>query len=221
MPEDKKIDYYNILGVSANAEDIDIKRAYRTLAKELHPDLNPNNPEAEQRFKEVSVAYKILDDPVLRGEYDRYLERMQNISVEKESSQEEAEFKNVDPDYFSSVFGNEADWDSREAEVLHNFYEYLKAREKKESSKSRTHKKKTKKKEEPPPPFHDHPMRKEVMKVFGRRFIQPKVYFLVFVLFITAFLILGWFWENREIMKKFDNTKNKASVLTKQVRNKK
>jgi len=219
MSENNKADYYAILGVSVDAEDIEIKRAYRTLAKELHPDLNPNNPESEKRFKEVTVAYKVLDDPVLRGEYDRYLKRTNDISVEKERSQE-AEFHNVDPDYFSSVFGDEADWDSREAEVLHNFYEYLKAREKKETSEARTYKKRAKK-EEPPPPFHDHPMREEVMKVFGKRFIGPKVYFLIFILVITAFLVLGWFWENREIMQKFDDAKNKASVLTEQVREKK
>lgn len=64
-------DAYSTLGVNKNASDSDIKRAYRKLAKELHPDLNPNDPAISERFKDVSQAYKILGDKELRGKYDR------------------------------------------------------------------------------------------------------------------------------------------------------
>lgn len=64
-------DPYETLGVKRNASAEDIKRAYRTLAKELHPDLNPNDPIVEQRFKEVSQAYSLLSDKDKRAAYDR------------------------------------------------------------------------------------------------------------------------------------------------------
>ncbi len=63
-------DYYAILGVDRNASQDDIKRAFRELAKKYHPDANPGNKEAEEKFKEIAEAYEVLSDPQKRKQYD-------------------------------------------------------------------------------------------------------------------------------------------------------
>ena len=65
-------DYYDILGVSKNASDDDIKKAYRKLAMKYHPDRNPNKKEAEERFKEINEAYAVLSDKEKRKQYDTF-----------------------------------------------------------------------------------------------------------------------------------------------------
>lgn len=71
MAENKR-DYYEVLGVDKNADDAALKKAYRVLAKKYHPDTNPGDAEAEQKFKEASEAYAVLSDPEKRRQYDQF-----------------------------------------------------------------------------------------------------------------------------------------------------
>ncbi|MGE5521241.1 MAG: DnaJ C-terminal domain-containing protein [Candidatus Dadabacteria bacterium] len=66
------IDYYNVLGVDKKASIEDIKKAYRKLARKFHPDLNPNNKEAHQKFQQINEANEVLSDPEKRKKYDQY-----------------------------------------------------------------------------------------------------------------------------------------------------
>ncbi len=67
-----KRDYYEVLGLQKGASDADIKKAYRKLAKQYHPDLNPDNPDAAEKFKEVNEANEVLSDPDKRAKYDQF-----------------------------------------------------------------------------------------------------------------------------------------------------
>ena len=71
MAEEKR-DYYEVLGVSKTADDAELKKAYRALAKKYHPDMNPGDAEAEKKFKEASEAYAVLSDPEKRRQYDQF-----------------------------------------------------------------------------------------------------------------------------------------------------
>lgn len=64
------VDYYKVLGLARNASDDEIKAAYRKLARKYHPDLNPNDAKAEEKFKQVSEAYEVLSNPASRRKYD-------------------------------------------------------------------------------------------------------------------------------------------------------
>jgi molecular chaperone DnaJ len=65
-------DYYDVLGVSRDADDAQVKKAFRRLARELHPDVNAHDPDAEAKFKEAAEAYEVLSDPDRRQAYDAY-----------------------------------------------------------------------------------------------------------------------------------------------------
>jgi molecular chaperone DnaJ len=102
-----KRDYYEVLGVKRDASEDDIKKAYRKLAMQHHPDRNPENPKAEERFKEAKEAYEILCDPDKRAAFDRY----GHAGVEAHSGAAGAAggfgggFADAFGDIFSEIFG--------------------------------------------------------------------------------------------------------------------
>ena len=82
------IDYYNILGVSKDASQEDIKKAFKKLARKYHPDLNPNDPEAHRKFQEINEANEVLSDPEKRKKYDEYGENWKHAD-EYEAQQQQ------------------------------------------------------------------------------------------------------------------------------------
>ncbi|MFD0792919.1 DnaJ C-terminal domain-containing protein [Mucilaginibacter litoreus] len=86
------IDYYNILGVDKNASDKDIKSAYRKLARKYHPDVNPNDPEAEKQFKQVNEANEVLSDPEKREKYDKYGENWQHGEAYEQAQKQQQQY---------------------------------------------------------------------------------------------------------------------------------
>src|SRR5579864_3591673 len=79
MPAASKQDYYGVLGVSRDAKADDIRKTYRKLARKYHPDLNPGDKAAEERFKKVQEAYDVLSDTKKRQVYDQYGFYSENI----------------------------------------------------------------------------------------------------------------------------------------------
>ena len=68
----EKRDYYEVLGVDKNADEAALKKAFRQLAKKYHPDMNPGDKDAEQKFKEIQEAYAVLSDAEKRRQYDQF-----------------------------------------------------------------------------------------------------------------------------------------------------
>lgn len=95
-----KKDYYAILGVSRDADAETIKRAYRRLALEYHPDRNPGNKQAEERFKEIAEAYEVLSNPERRRQYDLFGTSGGGVGVEAETI-----FSQTVEEFISSFFG--------------------------------------------------------------------------------------------------------------------
>lgn len=113
------IDYYKILGLTKTASSQDIKKAYRKLARKYHPDLNPNDKVAEQKFKEINEANEVLSNPENRKKYDQYgkdwehaetfekAKQQQQYQRGSQSQQSYGEFNESDfSDFFESMFGN-------------------------------------------------------------------------------------------------------------------
>jgi len=111
------IDYYQILGVSKNASEEEIKKAYRKLARKLHPDLNPNDKEANKKFQQLNEANDVLSDPEKRKKYDQYGKDWKHSEQFAQSHQGErtyrggqefaGDFEGSDfSEFFSSLFGN-------------------------------------------------------------------------------------------------------------------
>ncbi|WP_323789555.1 J domain-containing protein [Psychroserpens sp.] len=113
------IDYYKILGISKNASDGDIKKAYRKLARKYHPDLNPNDKVAEKKFKEINEANEVLSNPENRKKYDEYGEHWVHAEDYKKAKQQQKRYARQQTsqgdfggysdsdfsDFFSSMFG--------------------------------------------------------------------------------------------------------------------
>jgi molecular chaperone DnaJ len=97
-------DYYDVLAVSREADDDEIKKAFRRLARELHPDINRHDPAAEEKFKEVAEAYEVLSDHERRAVYDRY----GHEGLRSGGWQPHAGFSNIS-DIFEAFFGGGAD----------------------------------------------------------------------------------------------------------------
>lgn len=111
------IDYYKVLGVDKNAPQDDIKKAYRKLARKLHPDLNPNDKEAHKKFQQINEANEVLSDPEKRKKYDQYGKDWQHAGQFEQSGQSQqrgfgketftGDFSDNDfSDFFTSMFGD-------------------------------------------------------------------------------------------------------------------
>src|ERR1700710_2179083 len=81
-------DYYKILGVTKSASDDDIKKAYRKLARKLHPDLNPNDKEANKKFQQINEANEVLSDAEKRKKYDQYGKDWQHAEAFEKAQQQ-------------------------------------------------------------------------------------------------------------------------------------
>ena len=115
------IDYYKILGISKDATQEDIKKAYRKLARKYHPDLNKDNPNAQEKFQEINEANEVLSNPEKRKRYDEYgenwkyaeeLEKQKKRQAKEQSGTREGMFWYSDDntsgfsDFFEELFGN-------------------------------------------------------------------------------------------------------------------
>lgn len=79
--------YYEILGIAENASEEEIKKAYRKLARKYHPDVNPGNKEAEEKFKEINEAYNVLSDETKRKTYDEHENNKSSSNQSKAQTQ--------------------------------------------------------------------------------------------------------------------------------------
>ena len=88
-----KKDYYDILGISKNATEKDIKQTYRRLARRYHPDVNPGDKTAEAKFKEMNAAYEVLSDKDKRQKYDKYGDNWQHADQMEEAARQQSQYQ--------------------------------------------------------------------------------------------------------------------------------
>ena len=112
------IDYYNILGVSKDASQEDIKKAYKKLARKYHPDLNPNDPEAQRKFQEINEANEVLSDPDKRKKYDEYGENWKH--ADEFEAQKQQYYANQGGGFHTSYWSSSGD-----EEGFSDFFESL------------------------------------------------------------------------------------------------
>jgi len=86
------VDYYKTLGVAKNASAEDIKKAYRKLARKLHPDVNPNDKEAHKKFQQINEAHEVLSDPEKRKKYDQYGENWKHADQYEQARQQQQQY---------------------------------------------------------------------------------------------------------------------------------
>ncbi|WP_144282174.1 DnaJ C-terminal domain-containing protein [Chryseobacterium echinoideorum] len=101
------IDYYKILGVDKNASQDDIKKAYRKLARKLHPDLNPNDKEAERKFKELNEANEVLSNAENRAKYDKYGEHWKHGEEYEKAQQQQKHYQSQGANYSGEFSGTD------------------------------------------------------------------------------------------------------------------
>ena len=104
------IDYYKILGVDKNASEEDIKKAYRKLARKHHPDLNPNDKEANKKFQQINEANEVLSDPDKRKKYDQYGKDWQHAEQFEQAKQQRQQHAQSDSGYSFSGDFNDSDF---------------------------------------------------------------------------------------------------------------
>ncbi|OYU55655.1 MAG: molecular chaperone DnaJ [Chitinophagaceae bacterium BSSC1] len=110
------IDYYTVLGLDKNASEADIKKAYRKLARKMHPDLNPTDKNAQSKFQSINEANEVLSDPVKRKKYDRFgkdWEHGEAFEQQRKEQQQRSTSSSFDNDggadfssFFESMFGS-------------------------------------------------------------------------------------------------------------------
>lgn len=101
----KYIDYYKVLGVSKNATEKDIKKAYRKLARKYHPDVNPGDATAEQKFKEANEANEVLGNPEKRKKYDQYGKDWQHAEEFEKARRQQQGTRSTSSQQYSGDFG--------------------------------------------------------------------------------------------------------------------
>jgi curved DNA-binding protein len=108
------IDYYKILGIDKTASSKDVKDAFRKLARKYHPDLNPNNQDAKNKFQQINEAHEVLSDPEKRKKYDQYGKDWEHADQFEKARQQQSSYTNRTrysestsdfSDFFESMFG--------------------------------------------------------------------------------------------------------------------